>query len=50
DLMVEAILDGLKEEVKRSGIDLGASAELPQEEILSDPEAAAELDAPQSAA
>lgn len=50
DLMVEAILDGLKEEVKRSGIDLGASAELPQEEILSDPDAAAELDAPQSAA
>jgi len=46
DLAVEAVLDGLKEEVKRSGIDLGASAELPSEEILSDPDAAAELDAP----
>jgi len=46
DLVVEAVLDGLKEEVKRSGIDLGASAELPSEEILADPDAAAELDAP----
>lgn len=46
DLIVEAVLDGLKEEVKRSGIDLGASAELPTEEILSDPAAAPELDAP----
>ncbi len=46
DLAVEAILDGLKEEVKRSGIDLGASAELPAEDILSDADAAAELDAP----
>lgn len=49
DLMVEAILDGLKEEVKRSGIDLGASEELPSEDVLSDPEAAAELDTPQAA-
>jgi small subunit ribosomal protein S2 len=47
DLMVEAVLDGLKEEVKRSGIDLGASAELPTEEaVLADPEVATELDTP----
>jgi len=46
DLAVEAVLDGLKEEVKRSGIDLGASAELPSEDVLADPEVAAELDAP----
>ena len=49
DLIVEAILDGLKEEVKSSGIDFGASEELPDEEVLSDPDAAAELDAPVAA-
>lgn len=50
DLAVEAILDGLKEEVKRSGIDLGAAVEVPEEAVLSDPEAAAELDAAVTAA
>ena len=49
DLAVEAILDGLKEEVKRSGIDLGAAIALPSEEVLADPEVAAELDAPVAA-
>ncbi len=50
DLAVQAVLDGLKEEVKRSNVDTGAFAEVEQEAILKDADAAAELDAPVQAA
>ena len=49
DLVVEAVLDGLHEEIKASGFDLGAAEDVPQEDILKDADVAAELDKPTAA-